>query len=66
MVPTSSPVLAPRLLNGFEVVCAPNVKDPDGGAGEKVALEGFEGGKEALPLKPDAPTVLILPNGVEN
>jgi hypothetical protein len=52
------PVLVPRPLNGFEVVCGANVKVPDGGVGLKE-------GKEALVLKFDAAVVLLLPKGVE-
>jgi len=58
-------VLFPRFANGFEVVCGANVKDPDGGVGEKFTVEGFEGGKEALVLKLKA-GVLVLPESVEN
>ena len=59
-------VLAPTLLNGFAGVDAPNVNDPDGGAGVKLMLEAFEGGKEALVLKCDPPLGVLLPKGVEN
>jgi hypothetical protein len=60
------PVLFPRPLNGFEVVCGANVKDPDGGAGAKFTVEGFEGGKEALMLKLKAGVLVLLPESVEN
>jgi hypothetical protein len=60
------PVLFPRPLNGFEVVCGAKVKDPDGGAGAKFTVEALDGGNEALVLKFDAPVVLLLPKGVEN
>lgn len=60
------PVLFPRPLNGFEVVCGANVKDPDGGAGAKFTVEGFEGGKEALVLKLKAGVLVLLPESVEN
>ena len=64
-LPSLFPVLAPTLLNGFAGVDAPNVKDPDGGAGAKLMLEAFEGGKEALVLKFDPPLGVLVPKGVE-
>lgn len=59
------PVLFPRSANGLEVVCGAKVKDPEGGAGAKLMVEGFDGGKEALAPKFDAAELLLLPNGVE-
>ena len=66
LLPLLSPVLFPRPLNGFEVVCGAKVKAPDGGGGAKLMLEAIDGGKEALVLKFVTPVLLLLPKDVEN